>query len=118
VAGFVILEQGTRIAEVGLVVFLFSFSGVFGLHWRQSIFGMALGLGVFVSVELIGITLRAHYGNVAMPVFTVARSLSFNFSLLIWLGYILAPERVTIAALPKRAQLEQWNQAVMELIHQ
>jgi hypothetical protein len=79
---------------------------------------MALGLGVFVSVELIGITLRAHYGNVAMPVFTVARSLSFNFSLLIWLGYILAPERVTIAALPKRAQLEQWNQAVMELIHQ
>jgi hypothetical protein len=119
VAGFVVLEQATRIAEVGLIVFLFSFSSVFGLHWRQGIFGMALGLGVFVSVELVGITLRAHYGNVAMPVFAITRSLSFNFSLLIWLGYILAPERVTIAAaLPKRVQLEQWNQAVMELIHQ
>jgi hypothetical protein len=118
VAGFVILEQATRVAQVGLVIFLFSFSGVFGLHWRQSIFGMALGLGVFVAVELVGITLRAQFGNVAMPIFTIARSLSFNFSLLIWLGYILAPERVTIAEMPKRAQLEQWNQAVMELIHQ
>jgi hypothetical protein len=119
VAGFVVLEQATRITEVGLAVFLFSFSGIFGLHWRQGIFGMALGLGVFVSVELVGITLRAHYGNVAMPTFAIARSLSFNCSLLIWLGYMLAPERATIAAeLPKRAQLEQWNQAIMELIHQ
>jgi hypothetical protein len=118
-AGFVVLEQATRIAEVGLVLFLFSFSGVFGLHWRQGIFGVALGLGIFVSVELVGITLRAHYGNVAMPVFAIARALSFNFSLLIWLGYLLAPEKVTIGVeMPKRAQLEQWNQAIMELIHQ
>lgn len=118
-AGFLVLEQATRIAEVGLVVFLFSFSSIFGLHWRQSIFGIALGLGLFITVELVGVTMRTHFGNVAMNAFAVARTLSFNFSLMIWLGYLLAPERVTtVAELPKRAQLEQWNQAIMELIHQ
>lgn len=119
VAGFVVLEQATRIAQLGLIVFLFSFSAVFGLHWRQGIFGVILGLAVFVTVELVGITLRSHYGNVAMPAFALARSASFSCSLLIWLAYLLVPEHVTSAAsLPKRAQLEQWNQAVMELIHQ
>lgn len=115
----VVLEQATRIAEVGLLVFLFSFSRVFGLHWRQNIFGIALGLGFFATVELVVITIRAALGPASAPMLIVARVLSFNCSLLIWLGYILAPERVTgTGDIPKRAQLEQWNQAIMELINQ
>jgi hypothetical protein len=49
----------------------------------------------------------------------VVRILSFNTSLLIWIGYLLVPERtVGKVDLPQRSQLEQWNQAVMELIRQ
>jgi hypothetical protein len=34
------------------------------------------------------------------------------------MGYLLAPERAATAVeVPKQAQLEQWNQAVMELIN-
>src|SRR5262249_416500 len=116
---YVVLEQATRIAEVGLLMFLFSFSRVFGLHWRQNIFGIALGLGFFATVELVGITLRAALGVTAWPMFNAVRVLSFNCSLLIWIGYILAPERVSrTGEMPKRVQLEQWNQAIMELINQ
>lgn len=118
-AAFVVLEQATRIAEVGLVVFLFSFLRVFGLHWRQYIFGIALGLGLFTTVELVGITMRAYFGIPISPMFNAVRSLAFDCSLLIWIGYLLAPERVTSTAeMPKRAQLEQWNHAIMELINQ
>src|SRR5262245_857061 len=116
---YVVLEQATRIAEVGLLVFLFSFSRVFGLHWRQSIFGIALGLGFFATVELVVISMRAALGPSSAPLLIVAQVLAFNCSLLIWMGYILAPERMTgTAEMPKRAQLEQWNQAIMELINQ
>ncbi|HEY6308186.1 MAG TPA: hypothetical protein VI488_17205 [Candidatus Angelobacter sp.] len=112
-------EEATRIIETGLLMLLFILSSAFGLHWRQQAFGIALGLGFFVAVELIGVTTRAHLGAAAAETFGAIRMLAFNCSLLIWLGYLLAPERVTIAAeLPKRAQLEQWNQAIMELIHQ
>jgi hypothetical protein len=119
VAGAVVLEQATRVAEVGLLVFLFSFSRIFGLHWRQHIFGVAVGLGLFTTVELIGVTVRAHFGIAAWQVFNLAGMLSYNISLLVWIGYLLVREQATSAAeMPKRAQLEQWNQAIMELIHQ
>jgi hypothetical protein len=119
VASVLVLEQGTRVIEVGLLMFLFIFSSAFGLHWRQQVFGIAVGLGVFTCTELAGVSIFTHFGPLALAAFSVARVLSFNMSLLIWIGYTLAPERLTTAVdLPKRAQLEQWNQAIMELIHQ
>jgi hypothetical protein len=114
-----VTEEAARIVEVGLLVFLFAFSRAFGLHWRQNVFGIALGLGIFASVELAGAALHAHLGKAAYQAFNLARAVSFDTSLLIWLGYIMLPERVTSTAeLPKRAQLEQWNHAMMELINQ
>lgn len=110
-------EEATRIVEVGLIMFLFLSSSAFGLHWRQNVFGIALGLGMFGAVELTTVTLMTHVSPSAALVFSLIRGLAFNFSLVIWLGYLLAPERMTSSAeVPKKAQLEQWNQAVMELI--
>lgn len=113
------MEQVTRIIEVGLLGFLFLFASAFGLHWRQYVFGMALGLGVFAAVELVAVTMRLQFGFTANSMFNVVRTISFNSSLFIWIGYLLAPElAVSPAEVPKRAQLEQWNKAVMELIYQ
>jgi hypothetical protein len=118
-AGVFAAEEATRIIEVGLLMFLFAFSSVFGLHWRQYTFGIALGLGLYVAVELIAVATRTRLGGVAAEIASVTRSLGFTLSVLIWTGYALAPEQISVGAeLPKRAQLEQWNQAVMELIHQ
>jgi hypothetical protein len=119
VAAFLVVEESVRIIEVGLIVSLFLFAGAFGLHWRQSVFGIALGLGIFATVELLGITMRAHFGIATTPALNIARGLSFDASLLVWMGYLLVPERVTNqTAVPQRGQLEQWNQAVKELIYQ
>jgi hypothetical protein len=113
-----VVEEGARILEVGLIMFLFICSSVFGLHWRQPVFGIALGLGIYVAVKLAVVTLLPHVSSAAGPL-TLAGMFCFDLSLLIWLGYTLAPERVVAKAeMPKRAQLEQWNQAIMELIHQ
>jgi hypothetical protein len=118
-SALLITQEVARIVEVGLLAFLFLFSRAFGLHWRQNIFGVALGLGVFTGVELAGLALRATLGPMANQWFIPAKAVSFSISVLIWLGYILAPERITSAAeMPQRAQLEQWNQAIMELINQ
>lgn len=118
-AAFMFVEQASRILEVGLLCFLFVFASVFGLHWRQYVFGIALGLGVFAAVELVAITMRVEFGVTANSIFNVIRTISFNSSLLVWIGYILAPElAASPSEMPKRAQLEQWNRAVMELIYQ
>lgn len=114
-----VVEQATRILEVGLLLSLFVFASAFGLHWRQYVFGISLGLGVFVAVELVAVTMRVQFGVTSTPIFNIVRSVSYNSSLLIWIGYILAPELAAAPSeMPKRAQLEQWNRAVTELIYQ
>jgi Na+-driven multidrug efflux pump len=110
-------EKATRIVEVGLIMFLFLSSSVFGLHWKQNVFGIALGLGMFAAVELINVTLIGHVSTTTAQAFSLGRSISFCASLMMWAGYLLVPEQTaSTAEIPKRAQLEQWNQAVMELI--
>jgi hypothetical protein len=113
-----VATDGTRIIELGLIMFLFLSSSAFGLHWRQNEFGISLGLGTCAAIELINVTLMTHLSPAAGQVLSLVRSLSFNGSLLIWLGYLLAPpERPTTTVDVPKAQLEQWNQAVMELIN-
>jgi hypothetical protein len=52
-----------------------------------------------------------------MDILNFARVITFCISVLLWTGYLFAPEKAAGSAeLPDRAQLEQWNQAVMELI--
>jgi hypothetical protein len=110
--------EATRVVEVGLIMFLFLSSSAFGLHWRQNLFGIALGLGTLAAVELVTVTFVGHVSPLVKQVLSLVRVMSFGTSLMIWLGYLLVPERATSSAeLPKQAQLEQWNQAVMELIN-
>lgn len=118
-SGILLAEEAARILEVGLLMFLFLFAGAFGLHWRQPVFGISVGLGIFTAVELINVVLRHRLGPAATDVLSVMRMLAYNFSLIVWIGYLLVPERATSAAeIPNRSQLEQWNEAIMELIHQ
>jgi hypothetical protein len=112
------VEQATRIIEVGLLMILFGCSAAFGLHWKQAEFGIALGLGFFATVELMAVTLRPVIGAHGKELQDVMRVMAFDTSLFIWLGYLLAPpERARATVGVPKAQLEQWNQAVTELIN-
>jgi len=112
------VEQATRVIEVGLLMILFICSAAFGLHWKQAEFGIAVGLGFFATLELLTITLRPMVGHSGAELMNVMRIAAFDCSLLIWLGYLLAPpERPTTPVDVPKIQLEQWNQAVTELIN-
>jgi len=119
VAAFVVVEQGIRIIEVGLLAALFLFSSAFGLHWKQHVFGIGFGLALFTAVALASGAFTARISPHMVPWILLARQVSFGVSLLVWFGYLLAPEQGTIASeVPQGGQLEQWNRAVKELIYQ
>lgn len=113
-----VVIEAARLLEVGLIGVLFFFSRAFGLHWRQSTFGIALGLGIFATAELVATTIQSEFGPAAMNMLNVLRTGAFTFGVLIWIGYILAPEPSFNIGLPERSQLEEWNRAVMEFIQQ
>jgi len=94
--GVLIFEEAIRVVELGLLMFLFAAALALGLPWRQAEFGIALGLGLFVAVELAVVALltQVHYGP-QWQVLNVVRIFAFDTSLLVWLVYLLAPERAT-----------------------
>ena len=112
-----IVEEAGKIIRVGLIMLLFLFSSAFGLRWRQHVFGVALGLGMTTVGSLLAVTIVPHVSSAMAWKLDLAQVVAFDLALLVWMGYLIAPEPVRSSAdVPKRAQLEQWNQAVMELI--
>lgn len=116
---FFLSEEVVRLVEVGLVAALFLSAGLFGLNWRQSEFGIALGIGTYATVDLVTVSLRNSWGSSAGNVLNFANMLAFEISLLIWMGYLLSTQVATPSAkAPEKGQLEQWNKVLTELIYQ
>jgi len=86
------LEEAVRIGEVGLVVLLFVFAGIFRLPWRRSAFGIALGIGLYAGVQLIAVALQSYAGQRASYIPSIASMLAFDLSLLIWMASLLSRE--------------------------
>ncbi len=113
------LDRAVTILQCGLLISLFLFSRYFGLSWRSNAFGVALGLGVFASLELATSAMRIYFPSVAR-VFDISNMVTYHFCVLIWMVYLMAPERepnYTLQALPEH-DLEIWNRELQRLLQQ
>ena len=118
-SGIHVLDRAVGLVQSGLVVSLFLLCAYFRLYWRSYAYGIAMGLGVFASVDLgtaafrlwIGITTAGAY---RLDFVTMA---TYHCCVLIWLVYLLAPEtaRQTVLELPDN-NLEQWNAEMQRLL--
>ena len=110
-AGVALLDRSVAIIQAGLLLFLFLFSRVFGLSWRNFTFGVGLGFGIFASMDLAVWALRLTSSRVSfLKELNLALTGSYHISALVWLGYLLAAERyVSISASPV-TELKQWSQ--------
>jgi hypothetical protein len=106
-----LLDRSVAIIQAGLLLFLFLFSRVFGLSWRNFTFGVGLGFGIFASMDLAVWALRLTSSRVSfLKELNLALTGSYHISALVWLGYLLAAERyVSISASPV-TELKQWSQ--------
>lgn len=113
------LDRGVSIVRGGLLLLLFLFASYFGLRWKDFAFGIAAGFALGTSVELATFALRTHLGVVGKPILSLISSAAYDCSVFVWLAYVFLPEpAVRLAQLPARLELEGWNQALLELLHQ
>ena len=56
--------------------------------WRQQIFGIALGFGIFASVELVLVSVVMWYGNGQAAMISLLKSTAYNAVTLVWIGYL------------------------------
>ena len=110
-------ERSIRIIQCGLMAFLFLFASTLSLSWRHYSFGIALGFGIFATVEVIVVAVRAQLGPVANHTFMLLKPAAYLVATAIWAGYLLMPvaKPVRISGVA-RHQLEQWNRTLLELL--
>jgi hypothetical protein len=111
------LERSVRIVEWGLLVALFAFASVFGLSWKNHLFGIALGFAIFLSMQLAVVAIRAYTGERLNALFSWLQSISYNVGVLVWAFYFIRPWRTEDLRLLPKTQLAEWNETLQELLH-
>jgi hypothetical protein len=109
-SGILMVQRSVRMMQCGLVFFLVLFSEYLGISRRHVLFGIALGFGLFASVNMLYATALAHGPFVRVSILRPINSAVYVVSVLIWLGYTaLAPIRSSALA---SARSKDWNSAL------
>jgi hypothetical protein len=119
VTGIFVINRGAAMVQCGLLLSLLLFSRFFGLSWRRPAFGIALGLAVLTSLDLAMFALRAELSNEAgKEILNLLITGTYLVCVLIWIGYLLAPEvePVTSPAVLPQDEVESWNTELQHLL--
>jgi hypothetical protein len=113
-----LLNRTASILQCGLLCGLFIFSSHLGLSWRSPIFGIAFGIGILASADLIASAIRSQTGlafQTPLNYFTLA---IYHCCVMVWVFYLFAPERRYAAAALPQHDLETWNLELERLLKQ
>jgi hypothetical protein len=88
VAAVFAFDRSMRLMQVGLFLLLLLLCRLLKNCWRQPVFGIALGFGVFASVELILVSVVMWLGNSHAETISLVKSAAYNVVTLVWIGYL------------------------------
>jgi hypothetical protein len=117
-SSILILNRSAMIVELGLVALLFILAKSLSLGWRECIFGIAVGICFYCSMQLVAVSLRTHAQNAAAHLFAIVKPLIGVATLGIWTAYVYRSDRARVELMPfKNKNLEEWNAAVLQFLN-
>ena len=88
-SGVLAFDRSLRMMQCGLFLLLLLVCHFLKRCWRPQVFGIALGFGIFASIELILVSAMMHYGEGLAPLVSVTKSLAYNCITVLWIGYVV-----------------------------
>ncbi len=88
VAAVLSFERSVRLMQCGLFLLIMLLCRVLKHCWRQPVFGVALGFGMFASIELILISLVTVFGDGQEEMVSLVKSLAYNGVTVLWIMYL------------------------------
>jgi hypothetical protein len=115
---FEVLDFSASALQVGLLLVLFLFSRALRVSWRNMPEGIALGLGILGCVELATAPLFSVFSQHRYSLIDDVRMAGFHVCVLVWLGYLVFPERrPKLAGQPlQTSDLESWDQEMQRMV--
>jgi hypothetical protein len=116
-AGIVTLDRSATIVQLGLITLLFVATSTLWLVWQRHLFGIATGLAVIISIELVAVALTARYGLLLANTYNWVKSVAYLCGVLIWTVYFLRREvSVPFTVHGDDLRLQEWNTALIKLL--
>jgi len=104
-------ERSVRLMQCGLFLLIMLLCRVLKHCWRQPVFGVALGFGMFASIELILITLFTTLGDGQADLVSLVKSLAYNGVTALWIVY-LSQQIESVPAVEEVPRLPVLNMAL------
>jgi hypothetical protein len=116
-AGMVTLDRSATIVQLGLIILLFVATSSLWLPWQRHLFGIATGMAIIISIEVVGLTLDTRYGLMFANTYNWVKSVAYLCGVLIWTVYFLRREAsVPFAVGDEDLRLQEWNTALLGLL--
>ena len=81
-------DRSVRVMQCGLFFLMLVLTRLLRNCWRQNVFGIALGFGLFASIELILVTFVMQFGDRGAAVISLIKSAAYNGVTLLWVMYL------------------------------
>lgn len=88
VAAVFTFDRSMRLIQVGIFLLLMLLCRSLKNYWRQPVFGLALGFGIFASIELILVSAVMWFGSGQAAIISLVKSTAYNAVTLLWIGYL------------------------------
>jgi hypothetical protein len=112
VSAVLAFDRSVRVMQCGLCFLLLLLCRSLRNCWRQHIFGIALGFGIFASIELMLVSIVMHFGDGPSAVVSLIKSTAYNAVTLLWIMYLRRSSE-SILVLDVAPQLSALNVALV-----
>ena len=116
VSAVLAFDRSVRVMQCGLFLLLMVLCRFLKNCWRQHVFGIALGFGVFASIELMLVSIVMHYGDGPVAIVSLMKSAAYNTVTLLWI-ISLRRQSQSIPEIDVAPQLNALNMALVASTH-
>lgn len=109
VAAVLAFDRSMRLMQCGLFFLVLLLCRLLKHFWRHHVFGIALGFGIFASVELILVSILSRFGSNQIALISLIKSATYNAVTLLWISYLRQPSPVLSGEIDTADSLDTWN---------
>jgi hypothetical protein len=112
-----VLARSATIVQLGLITLLFVATSSLRLVWQRRLFGIATGMAVIISIEVVTLALANRYGLIFAHTYDWVKSVAYLCGAFIWTVYFLRREvPVPVTTVDDDLPLQEWNAALLRLL--
>lgn len=112
VSAVLAFDRSERVMQCGLCILLMILCRLLKNCWRQPVFGIALGFGIFACIEMVLVSVVMYFGDGPAAIVSLIKSSAYNAVTLLWVVYLRSQDE-SIVEVETAGQLAALNVALI-----